>query len=106
MNCIQTIHISLHILYKVSKYLNPYHKNKDYCHQQNNRLNILLRKKQPLIKILKCKRPSIEPCGIPFTIFVESLNVEPILILSCLIGYRTLLNGVNNLHKTYCVLST
>ena len=39
------------------------------------------KKNKSLIKILKSKSPSIEPCEIPFKIFVQSLNVEPVLIL-------------------------
>ena len=36
------------------------------------------RKNKSLIKILKGKGPSIESCGIPFSIFVQSLSAEPI----------------------------
>ena len=63
---------------------NSYHKNKGYCHQQNNRnfADFAEKYNKSLIEILKSKRPSIEPCGIPFTIFVQSLNSEPILMLS------------------------
>ena len=38
-------------------------------------------KEQMADKILKSKRLSIEPWGISFTIFVQSLNFELILIL-------------------------
>ena len=52
------------------------HKNKSIWHQQNDRIHILPRKrtnywlksKKLKLKILKSKKPSIEPCGIPFTI--------------------------------------
>ena len=39
------------------------------------------KKKKSLIKALKTEEPSTEPCGIPFKIFVQSLNVRPILVL-------------------------
>ena len=39
------------------------------------------KKNKSLIKILKSKGPSIEPCGITFNVFVQSPNIEPILIL-------------------------
>ena len=39
------------------------------------------KKNKSLIKILKSKRLSVKLCKIPFTIFVQSLNIEPILVL-------------------------
>ena len=40
----------------------------------------ICREKEQIIdkKKLKSKWPSIEPCGIPFKVFFQSLNVEPI----------------------------
>ena len=47
LNCIQTMHIRLQDMYKASElcYLNSYHKNKGYYHQQKNRFHVLLRKR-------------------------------------------------------------
>ena len=39
------------------------------------------KKNKSLIKTLKSKGLSIKPRGIPFKIFVRSLNLEPILII-------------------------
>ena len=44
-----------------------------------------MKKSKSLINILTSKSLNIEPCGIPSTIFVRSLNVEPILILCVLV---------------------
>ena len=76
------------------------HKSKGYCSQQNYKFCILPRKNKSLMKILKRKDPNKDPCGIPLTTSLQSLNVGPNLIFRVLLYLKTF----PNLNKAYCVL--